>query len=110
MTVDIRLRFKKNKTFLGKGVRIMLLAIDETGSISAASKKTGISYPKALRMIKTLTDELGFEVIVSEKGGAKKGGSKLTPKGRALLEKYGEIEDELLDYAKKLVAEKLPDL
>lgn len=106
MEVIIRLRLKNNdNVFIGKGVRMMLDAIDKYNSISEASRQTGISYPKAIRMIKTLEQELGFEVVNSKKGGHLHGGSCLTEKGKKMLLSYSEIEDKLTDYAKKLVEE-----
>ena len=91
---------------MGKGVRIILDAIDEYQSIKKACEATGISYPKAMRILQTFEHELGFAAVISEKGGSHYGGTKLSEKGRAALECYRSIESDVELYAKKLVRER----
>ena len=91
---------------MGKGVRKILDAIDEHKSIKRACEATGISYPKVMRILKTFKAELGYSAVASEKGGNLRGGSVLTEKGRAVLECYREIENEVAAYAQNLVREK----
>lgn len=105
MRVVTRLRIGKDKIFIGKGVREMLDAIDQTKSIRKATEVTNISYPKALRMLRTMEEELGFAVVISEKGGSTRGSTILTEKGKAVLEAYKRIENKVEVYAKKLVEE-----
>ena len=106
MLVEIRLRIGKEKTFMGKGVKEILDAIDTYKSIKKASEVTGISYPKVMRLLKTFCDEFGFAAVVSEKGGRDYGGSRLTKEGRAVLESYREIENAITIHAQELVQEK----
>ena len=106
MLVETRLRIGKKCFSVGKGVREILDAIDEHKSIKKASEATGISYPKIIRKLKTFENDLGFDAVVSEKGGSQHGGSQLTEKGRAVLELYREIENEIVDFAQKLVQER----
>lgn len=104
-----RIRIAKNKIFMGKGVRELLDAIEEHKSIKKATEATGISYPKAIRMIKTLEAELGFSAVISEKGGSEKGGTRLTEKGKDILERYRKIEREVEDFAQFLVNKEFPE-
>jgi len=106
LRVETRLRIGKANIFMGKGVRLILDAIDEHKSIKKACEATGISYPKALRILKTFKNELGFAAVVSEKGGSNYGGTQLTEKGRAVLECFREIENELAAFARKRVRER----
>lgn len=106
MRVKTRVRIGKERIFMGVGVKELLDAIDEHKSIKKATEVTGISYSKAVRMINILNEELGYPAVVSEKGGSHYGGTHLTEKGREMLECYRQIEQEVEDYAKKLVAEK----
>lgn len=101
MKVSVRIRLAKEEVFFGKGVRELLEAIDECHSIRQATIKTGISYPKALRMIKTLKKELYFNVVESTKGGIEHGGTVLTEEGRKILEAYKNLEREVQDFADK---------
>lgn len=103
-----RVRIGNHKIFMGKGVRELLDAIDASQSIKEATKITGISYPKAMRMIKTLHEELQFDVVISSKGGQQHGGSIVTPKGKAMLEAYRQIEKDVEQYAQNLVDEHFP--
>ncbi len=103
MRVVTRIRIGKDKIFIGKGVKEMLDAIELCKSIKKATVQTGISYPKAIRMIRTLEEELGFPVVISEKGGNERGGTRLTEKGKEVLETYRRIEKSVEEYAKKLV-------
>ena len=66
----------------------------------------GMSYTKALRIIRTMEEELGFPVVISEKGGNNRGATKLTEKGKLVLSIYKEIYSEVSEYAEKLVDEK----
>lgn len=106
MNLKINVRIGKEKIFLGKGVRMLLDAIDEYHSIKKASEATGISYPKALRMMKDLSEGLGFDVIVSERGGSTGGGTVLTEEGKAVLEAYREIENSIYEYSESLIKAK----
>ncbi|MEG1846907.1 MAG: LysR family transcriptional regulator [Lachnospiraceae bacterium] len=105
MHVTTRIRIAKEKNFLGKGVRELLDAIEAEHSIKQATLQTGISYPKALRMIHTLEEELGFAVVISEKGGSTHGSTCLTPQGKEVLENYRTIEHKVEQYAQQLVNE-----
>ncbi|SEU26324.1 molybdate transport system regulatory protein [Lacrimispora sphenoides] len=103
MRVVTRIRIGKDKIFIGKGVKEMLDAIELYKSIKKATEQTGISYPKAIRMIRTLEEELGFPVVISEKGGNERGGTRLTEKGKEVLETYRRIEKAVEEYAENLV-------
>lgn len=106
MRAVTRLRIGNEKIFIGKGVRELLDAIDKFNSIKKASEATGISYPKAMRMIKTFEQETGFAAVVSTKGGNNRGGTQLTNEGRRMLEAFREIENEVSEFAERLVEEK----
>lgn len=105
MRIITRIRIGKDRIFIGKGVKEMLDAIELNKSIKKATEYTGISYPKAIRMIRTLEEELGFPVVISEKGGNERGGTRLTEKGKEVLETYRRIEKAVEEYAEKLVNE-----
>ena len=105
MRAVTRVRIGKDRIFMGKGVRELLDAIDEHKSIKKASEATGISYPKALRILRTVKEELGFAAVVSSKGGRNYGETHLSPKGREVLECYRIIENEVERFAQALVDE-----
>ncbi len=86
---------KDGKFLLGEGSALLLSAIDETGSLSLASKKTGISYKKAWQIIKDIETLTGEKLIISKKGGAHGGGTVLTREGKTLLEEYKKLEKRI---------------
>ena len=66
----------------------------------------GMSYTKALRIIRDAEKELGFPLVLSEKGGNNRGMTTLTEKGRQVLAAFKEIYTDVSAYAEKLVNEK----
>jgi len=106
MQAIVRIRIKNEEIFMGKGVKEVLSAIDQLGSIKKASEETRISYPKIMRMLQTFKKELGFSAVTSNKGGSSRGGTQLTEKGKAVLKSFCEIESEVESFAQKLVQNK----
>lgn len=68
-------------------VRILQL-IDETGSLSEAAERMGLSYRRAWGKVREIEQNLGLSLVDSEVGGAGGGGSKLTPEGQRLVALY----------------------
>jgi molybdate transport system regulatory protein len=69
-----------------------LEAIKSQGSISGASRFTGLSYPGARLVIEGINRALGEPAVSAVKGGRKGGGAALTPAGRQLVQLYRAIE------------------
>jgi molybdate transport system regulatory protein len=65
-----------------------LEAIKSQGSISAASRFTGLSYSGARLVIEGINRALGEPSVSAVKGG----GAALTPAGRQLVQLYRAIE------------------
>ena len=103
MHIVTRIRIGNQRNFLGKGVKELLDAVDMYKSIKKASQITGISYPKALRMLKIFEEEMGFSAVISEKGGSSYGGTVLSEKGKEVLESYKIIEKKVEDFAEDLL-------
>ena len=75
----------KTATFLGEGRVELLEHVLETGSINEASKKMGMSYKKALRLLDTMKSQYGKPLIVSNSGGKGGGGSLVTEEGKRMI-------------------------
>ena len=107
MRAAIRLTFINNeKKFMGPGTRELLGNIQSFSSIKAASNAMDMSYSKALHMLRTMEAELGFPVVLSERGGIDRGSTTLTQDGERVLRTFQEIETAVLSYAQALVDEK----
>lgn len=105
MKAVVSVRIKNEKVFFGPGTCELLERIGETSSLRRATAGMGLSYTKALRMLKGMRDELGFDVVISEKGGQSRGKTTLTKEGRALLEAYKAIDEKAAAYTQKLLDE-----
>jgi molybdate transport system regulatory protein len=66
----------------------LLQAVHETGSVSAAAQRHGLSYRRAWGKIKELEANLGLPLVVSTTGGKCGGSTRLTATGRTLVSRY----------------------
>ena len=72
--------------------RIRLLeAIAETGSISAAASKMGISYRRAWDKIQESEERLGVKLVETQTGGVGGGGSELTSAAQDYVQRFREF-------------------
>ena len=95
MELKFRLWIEKDgEHVVGKGGVQILKAIEEEGSIAAASKKLGMSYRYVWGYLKRIENVVG-KVVESEKGGSGGGRTVLTEKGREIVRFY-EFYDHLL--------------
>jgi len=90
---------KQNLVFGGGKTQILEL-IDETGSISEASKKAGMNYKKAWSHIKILQEYIDDELVVVTKG-RNSGGTTLTPKAKELIENFKILREEVRAFSDK---------
>lgn len=88
--VTIRLDLPSGR--VGPGKVALLEAIDSEGSISAAARLLGMSYPRAWGLVVQLDEIVGVEVVARAPGGKKGGGATLTEAGRLLIARYRSVE------------------
>jgi molybdate transport system regulatory protein len=74
---------------------LLLHNIVLTDSISAAARKTGISFRNAWDRLKGVQTKLGRSIVVTKAGGREGGGAKLTPEGQALIAEYRRMNNYL---------------
>ena len=92
-TIRLRLRIDVNhEAAIGPGKIVLLEAIMETGSISAAARKLGMSYRRAWLLIEDINGRLRCPAVMRAKGGDRGGSSELTESGRRLVELYRTVE------------------
>ncbi len=97
MRCEIRLllRNDENVPFMGVGTLWLLQRIEQLHSIRQAALDMNMAYPKALRMIRVLEQELGASVVERYKGGADHGGARLTSFGQEFLQLYTSVVHDL---------------
>lgn len=66
----------------------LLLAIDQTGSLHAASKKLGVSYRYSWGELKDAQKSFGTPLVESSTGGTEGGHTILTSFGKKMLHRY----------------------
>ena len=82
---------------MGPGKADLLEAIGETGSITAAARRMGMSYRRAWLLIDTVNGCFRGPLVVSSRGGAGGGGARLTPLGEEILARYRAMEQKAED-------------
>lgn len=85
----------------GPGKADLLDAIRDTGSISAAGKKMGMSYRRAWLLVDAMNRCFNEPLVAAAKGGAKGGGTRLTAFGLRVLENYRDLQAEVAAITKK---------
>ena len=106
MHVITRLKICNEKPFFSVGPMELMEKIETYSSLKKATEAMGMSYTKALRIIRDVERELGFPVVVSIKGGNDRGSTRLTEKGKQVLYAYKDIYEDVSAYAEKLLKEK----
>jgi molybdate transport system regulatory protein len=79
---------------IGDGKVMLLEAIRDTGSLSAAASQLGLSYRKAWGDIRKAESLLGYPLTEKHRGGKDGGSSRLTPQALRLLEAYRALQVE----------------
>lgn len=90
---------KDNRVVLSLWRVRLLEAIQETGSISAAASKMGVSYRRAWEKVQECETRLGFKLVDTQTGGSGGGGSNLTPEALDYIERFKKFTaglDELI--------------
>jgi molybdate transport system regulatory protein len=82
---------------LGPGKADLLALISETGSITNAAKRLKMSYMRAWQLVQVMNDCFHEPLVRTVRGGAGKGGARLTECGEHVLQLYREMEDESLE-------------
>ncbi len=95
----------KEKPFFDSRIAMLLMLIDETNSVRAAGQRMQLSYSSCWNTIKKLESQLNFTIIERSQGGAGGSQSRLTDRGRLLLERYNAYERQLAQWADRLYEE-----
>lgn len=81
---------------------MLLHLVEDTHSVQDACSLMQISYSSAWKMLNHVEDELGFPLVVRNRGGASGTGTHLTEKGQAFMHAYDRFTDHLNLEAQRL--------
>lgn len=88
LMTELRLRILFDGVILGPGKAELLEHIRDTGSISAAGRRMGMSYKRAWMLVEEMNAGFAAPVVASNRGGAGGGGAQLTDLGQEVLRRY----------------------
>ena len=86
----------------GHGCVLLLQGVAEEHSLNKASKRMGMAYSKAWRIMKEAEAQLGCKLL--DRDGAR--GSNLTPEGQEVMEAYQQLSAEI----RGLLDRRVPEL
>lgn len=93
--LSVRVRVLRGEEVgLGPGKADLLAAVAETGSITKAAARLGISYMHAWSLVQTMNACFRAPLVESSRGGARGGGAGLTEAGREVLAIYRDTVAE----------------
>jgi molybdate transport system regulatory protein len=105
----IRITLEKKEVFFGPGTLQLLQSIDETSSVQVACERMGLSYSKAWKMLENLDGQLGFKVVVRQQGGSHGGRSRISARGRVLMNRYLAFVAACQEEMQRLFSQHFPD-
>ena len=98
----ISVSLNKEKPFFDSKIAMLLTLIDETKSVRAAGQRMQLSYSSCWNIIRTLESQLSYTLIERTQGGAGGSQSRLTQRGRLLLERYTAYERKMKELSMEL--------
>lgn len=105
VVAQFRLRVKYGEEIaIGPGKIAILEAIAETGSISAAGRKLGMSYRRAWLLVDQMNHYFKEPVVQAATGGAQGGGTSLTDTGAEVIRLYRTIENQSEAHSATLIS------
>ena len=77
---------------MGPGKARLVSLIADTGSISAAARRMGMSYRRAWQLVEALNKSFDRPVVMTAVGGKRGGGAVVTDFGKRLVKRYHGME------------------
>ena len=104
--VECNIVIKKDDRLLVDELRInLLLEIQETGSLLAASRKLDISYQHAWNIVKEINALYSTPLVIKQRGGINGGGTSLTASAIRVIHEYQQINKQTQSFTRKINAE-----
>lgn len=108
--VKIRLLDKQGFPFMGIGILWLMERVHKFHSIRKAAQDMGMSYPKAVRMIRMIENGIGRPMVVRRRGGNDRGGASLTPYAEDFIRRYDAFQSRVKQLAKTEFLKAFPEL
>ena len=85
---------RDREVLLGPGMAELLEAIHRTGSLRLAGGELGMSYMHAWKLVRAMNQGFREPLVELTRGGAERGGARLSARGEEVLALYREMEAE----------------
>jgi molybdate transport system regulatory protein len=108
--MEIKAKFwieNKGEVVLGGGKAALLQAVDRLGSIQQAADEFGMSYRHAWGAIRRIEKRAGFKIVNTKLGGKEGGGARLTPQGKAFVDRVDSLLSDLHRMVEKRFKQKI---
>lgn len=102
MRIGYKVWLDNNGKAFGDGPYELLRRVESKTSLHQAATQMNMSYSKAWRLIRTLEERLGFALLERKVGGQSGGGSRVTPRGRDLLDRYERFQKDVKSGLEKI--------
>lgn len=96
--VHARFWLKGFGSYVGIGRITLLEKIESLGSMNAAAKDMKMSYKKAWQLIDEMNQMFSEPLVIKAQGGKAGGGTRLTEKGKEVIQEFRRIEQELSEF------------
>ena len=100
----------RGRNLLDRKLMVLLYLIRDTQSVRDACSRMQISYSTAWNVLNAAENELGYPLLLRNKGGPSGTGSLLTRKGQELLTAYEQFESAAKENVEKLYDTFLRDI
>jgi len=107
--MEIKAKFwieNKGEVVMGGGKAALLQAVDRLGSIQQAADEFGMSYRHAWGAIRRIENRAGFKIVNTKLGGKEGGGARLTPQGKAFVDRVDFLLTDLRGMVEKRFKQK----
>jgi len=84
-----------DKGIMGDGKWQILKAIEEHGSLKAATEALGITYRRTWGDLKEIEEVLGFALLDKSRGGKDGGNTSLTHEGKNLVQAFDQFHEKI---------------
>ena len=105
----LKIKIYQEDLVFGPGLVILMEHILVTESMKDACGEMGMSYSKGWKIINRAEKELGYELLERRHGGKSGGKCTVTEKGKSLMKRYRQMEEETRDCLQKSFEKYFPE-
>ncbi len=102
MKVGYKVWLDQHGKAFGDGPYELLQRVEKLMSLHRAASQMSMSYSKAWRLIRTVEERLGFDLLERKVGGPSGGGSRVTSRAKDLMSHYERFRKDIQESIEKV--------